>query len=125
MLYDAVTVRWAILLVVVLEAAALALLLAYLSLGCRGWAPGGYQRLEAGGTQEEKPLEELEGASYGTAGSPVPKGRTFSSNIGATYVAARSMIHGSSLASGCCRPTGAPPVESVTACLGHSKSYKL
>jgi len=98
-LYTAVTFQWAILLVVGLEAAALALLIAYLALGCRGQALGGYQQLEAGGKEGEKPVEELEGASYGTAAA-APKGRTFSSNIGASYAAARSMSHGSSLASG-------------------------
>ena len=51
-------------------------------------ALGGYQQLEAGGKEEEAPVEELEGASYGTAAA-APKGRTFSSNIGAGYAAAR------------------------------------
>jgi len=100
-LYDAVTFRWAIFLVVGLEAAALALLIAYLALGCRGQVFGGYQQLESGGKEEEeKSVEEVEGASYGTAAAAAPKGRTFSSNIGASYAAARSMSHGSSLASG-------------------------
>ena len=51
-------------------------------------ALGGYQQLEAGGKEGEAPVEELEGASYGTAAA-APKGRTFSSNIGAGYAAAR------------------------------------
>jgi len=96
-LYDAVTFRWAIFLVVVAELLALAGLVSYLCYELCGSRSPEYRPLEAGGDQVTALPSTTYGTESGQLGVPAPAGariRKYSESVGRSYVAsavARSM----------------------------------